>query len=276
MNLLDILLLYASRLKLLDIEAINKICDIILKENKLNNIINFKIINNRDSKFINTNGVKLGEYDMDHTIYIFYNDILNCIKNDTLTNGYYDRYDLNDFEDTMVNNINILETIFHEIEHAKQVLKVKDISDSSIERVIYQYEYDFMYPDDSFNDSSLVRHYINSFKKYIIYNLNYNISFMERMANINSKEVLINILRELGSDFKNIYDIQKKLLDIFMFKEFKYNISGPTNTFLYKINCMEDFVKSGYSLIVNEMNFEERYRYGFGISNTEYKKIRYK
>ena len=273
MELLDLLYNYTSNYQLFDFETVKTICNIIKEKNKLD--INYEINNDNKSSVLYEHN-NLGEYDLEKTIYIFYQEIINCINKGTFKKMYYDNYRLSPIETIMVNNINILETIIHETEHAKQIALIKNSNIDTVERTLYQYEYDFMAPDYDYSETSFIKYHYNIFKKYIIYSLNYNISFMERMANINSKEEIISLLKEFGNEFKSVLNIEKNILDYFMYEGYKYNINGPTNTFIYKIGASKDFREHGYYKIVQDMNFDTRYRYGFQLTDNEYKKIRFK
>ena len=163
----------------------------------------------------------------------------------------------------------IIETIFHEIEHVNELVKIGDPYDGSIETQLYRYEYDYQFATDDLNP-------IEFLKRSIIFRRCYKISFMERMAEIVAFERTGELLTPLDGELAILKENESKIKDDFILKEYENGLSGPTTKFLSCINCLKDFNDSGYTHIVNRMPFEERLRYGFGITEAEYKKVKKK
>lgn len=266
-NILNIFYEYSINNKLLDKQAITKILDIILKELNFNNKIIYSI--SKDERFDLSNiwnSNILAEFDFDSIIYIYYLEILKSIHK----KKYLTKFDinLNNTEISFKKNILIIETIFHEIEHVKQLEKIKDIYNGSIESELYRYEYDFLYP--CLEDESFITYHKDSIKRDIIYLKNYKYSFMERMANLNSSLIIANLLHNLGKDLNNLYNIQNTIMNYYLIKDYDNNLSGPTIKFITNIGYINDFKEQIDT--INNMSFEDRLKYGFMITKEEYLK----
>ena len=273
-NVLDIFYEYSINHRLLDRKAISKILDIILKSNNLNKDISYII--SKDSKFDITsmgNCNILGEFDMDSIIYVYYWEILKSIRKKKYL-SYIDRkFEFDNIEIMFKKNIFILQTLFHEVEHAKQLESTKDIFNKSIETRLYQYEINYMYPHYDIFDKGIISYYTALIKHEIIYNKNYNISFMERMANIKSFEEIYRLLLKLGNDYRKLYDIQREIIDDYMVKDYDNGgLIGPTTRFICNLGYTYYFTKDDLINMNEKLDFDERIRYGFRITEEEYKK----
>ena len=266
MDILNIIYNYSTNNKILDIDAIKEICTLIINNKHLNNNLSFitDINKSRLDKYV------LGEYDMENTVYIYYNQIYSFLNSKIFKKKYLDKDNLTNTEITMLKNLHIIETILHELEHFYQTNKVKDNLDNSFEKILYQYEYNFMFPNINFNN--IFKFYFDIIKNFYLTHATYDISFMERMANINSKEQIIIILKKYNNEFNNVCHLKKKHLEQYKLNNYLKNIDGPTNIFLYKIGALPDFIKNNYDELVNSMSLKERYRYGFDLTDREFKK----
>lgn len=272
-NILDIFYEHSKNDKLLTREAIKKILDIILNELNLENKITYSLSTDEIFDISNIWNINvLAEFDMDSIIYIYYLELLKSINKKKYRTKFDKNYNLTDNDMSFKKNILILETIFHEIEHVKQLEIVKDIYSDTIEAIIYRYEYDFFYSELEEEYESNISYYLNVFKQNIIELTTYNISFMERMANINSFKEMYNLLYKLGNNYSNLYNIEKDILDDYIIKYYSTDLNGPTTKFINKIGYMEEFYECNYPNIIDKMSLEERLKYGFKITNEEYKK----
>ncbi len=272
-NVLDIFYEYSINNKLLDRKAISKILDIILKNNKFDDKILYIIT--KDSKFDITsmgNCNILGEFDMDSIIYIYYWEMLKSIRKKKYLTNIDRKYELNNIEIMFKKNMLILQTLFHEVEHVKQLESVKNIYNNSIEGKLYQYEINYIYPHYDIFDKGIISYYSSLIKHEIIYNNNYNISFMERMANIKSLEEIYKLLLRLGNDYSKLYDIQREIIDDYMIKDYSNGLIGPTTRFISNLGYNRYFTKDDLLSITEKLDFDDRIIYGFQISEEEYKK----
>ena len=167
-------------------------------------------------------------------------------------------------------NILILETIFHEIEHVKQLEYIKDIYDGHIETQIYRYEYDYLYSPFELEEVGFFKYNFELLKRNIAYNKNYALSFMERMANLNSNDIMLSMLKSIS---ETLYNNQQKIGNDILTKGYNdNNLLGPTTKFIQNIGYRKEFMLMGYPELIANMSFEERLRYGFQITDEEYKK----
>lgn len=264
--MLSILYDYSTNNELFSKDAIIKILEMSLTENNLQNTISYEISNDDIFDISNLwNKNLLAMFDMDAIIYIYYHEILKSINK----KKYLSKYDgnLTDIELTFKKNIMILETIIHEVEHANQLMHIRNIYDGSIETQLYRYEYDYMYPSEDIN---LFSYYMRS----LTYQIYYHLSFMERMANIISYEKTAHILSELDNKYQRLYESETKILDDFIIKEYQQNPHGPTIRFMNNLGFSHEFRECGYDRMINNMSFDERLRYGFMITEEEYKKVK--
>lgn len=272
-NVLDILYEYSINHRLLDRKAISRIMDIILKTNNYDNKISYII--SKDSKFDianwNSDSV-LGEFDMKSTIYIYYWEILKSIRKKKYLSSIDRKYELSELEIAFKRNLLILETLFHELEHVKQLEIVRNIYNRSIEGKIYQYEINYMHPNIDIFDEGIFGYYALAVKHTLIYNRNYNLSFMERMANIKSLEEIYRLLLKLGNDYSKLYTIQGKIIDYYITREYENGLIGPTTKFITNLGYTSYFTKDDLLNIIKKLNLDDRIRYGFTITEEEYKK----
>ena len=269
-NLLDIIYTYTTNNKILDEYAVKNILIQLLKDNKLDTFINYKIVNKKrlDTSFGNKQ--ILGEYDFHDNIFIYLNEInkyINCNKWKTI---YHKEYEYNNFYECLAKNMIILETIIHEVHHAKQVAMTQDIYDYSVEKQIVRYEIDYINPYFDIFDLNFIEFYFDYFKRKINYYHCYNISFMERMANNISLNKIKEIIIKLNLDNNFLYDVYKKISITYLLKEYKNNLLGPTIKFMKRIGCTDEFNNSDVFDMIDSMEYNERIKYGLPITEDEY------
>lgn len=272
-NVLDIVYEYSINHRLLDRKAISRILDIILKINEFDDRISYRIT--KDNKFDLTNifdSNTLGEFDMNSMIYIYYQQMLKGIRKNKHLTKFDHYYELNNIDIMFKKNLFILETILHEIEHVKQLKTIKNLFEDSIEAKLYRYEYNYLSPCYDFFETGFVSFYIEIFKRELVYQRYYNISFLERMAKINSLEQIYKLLYQLGKDFSRLYGIQRYVINDFMMREYGDSLIGPTIRFMSNIGGMREFNLQGLPSVIDKMSTDERIRYGFNITDEEYKK----
>lgn len=272
-DILDILYDYSINNRIFDKEAISKILDVLLTINSFDDKISYLICKDDKTNLSNTsNGGVLGEFDMNSKIYIYYWEMLNAIRKNKYRTAIDEKYDLNSKETAFKKNMFILQTLFHELEHAKQAQIVDDMQDNSLEKKLYQFEINYVCVQDDVLSKGMLRYFITLFKHEFIYNMNYNISFMERMANIKSYEEICNLLLKLGNDFNKLYDIQKEVKDRFIVKDYKDGLIGPTTRFISNLGYTKYFTKNDLLEALSELSLDDRIRYGFRITEDEYTK----
>ena len=265
-EILDILYDYTIKNKLFDITAIDKILKLLLINNGFRDIISYEIVEKDSFNRI------LGEFNLHSVIYIYYGKLLKRIRQKAYLTKFDKKYNLSDIEITGQKNVFMINTLFHEVEHVKQLEMVKGIHNTTVERKLYQYEINFMRPHDDIFDTGIIKYCIKLIKCELIYNMNYCLSFMERMANIGALEQIKGLLIKLGSEFNDLYSVQGDVLDQYIIANYKYDLFGPTTKFISNLGFTKDFTKKDLVKIEETMNFDNRLRYGFMITEEEYKK----
>lgn len=272
-NVLDMLYEYSINHRLLDRNAVGKIIEIILRDINLSDKINYQI--SKDNKFDLTNMFNsniLGEFNMNSTIYIYYWQMLKCIRNNKHLTKFDHYYELSNKDMMFKKNMLILEAILHEIEHVKQLQSIRDVYDHSFITNLYRYEYNYLSPNYDSLEIGFIGYCVDIFKRELTYHRYYNLSFLERMAKINSLEQIYRLLFQLGKDYSSLYNIQRYLINDYMIKEYSDSLDGPTTRLISNIGIIREFSKQDYPSIISNMSLEERIRYGFKITEEEYKK----
>ena len=270
-NILDILYTYSTNNKTLDEWAVKTMLIELLKDNRLDTFINYIIVNKKrlDTSF----GTKhiLGEYDFRDNIFIYLNEINKYINCNKWKTKYHKLYEYNDFYEYLAKNMVIIETIIHEVHHAKQAAMTQDIYDYSIEKQIVRYEIDYINPYFDIFDLNFIEFYFDYFKRKINYYHCYNISFMERMANNISLNKIKDIIIKLNLDNNFLYIVYDNILTTYLLKEYKNDLIGPTIKFMKRIGCTDEFNNSDVFDMIDSMEYNERIKYGLPITEDEYK-----
>ena len=257
---------YSKRNIIFTRKAIERILNILLQIDNLQRRVSYEISRDEIISLDNLQNKNiLAEFDMDSVLYVYYREILKSIYK----KKYLSKYDTNLSKIAIAfkKNIMIIETIFHEIEHANELVKIQNVYDGHIATQIYRYEYDYQFATDDIG-------MIEFIKRSIIFRRCYNISFMERMAEITALERTGTLLEPLDGELAILKENERKIKEDFILKEYQNGLSGPTTKFLSCIDCLKDFNDSGYMNVIRSMPFEERLRYGFGITESEYKKVK--
>ena len=168
---------------------------------------------------------------------------------------------LTNTERIFLKNIDILQILIHEIEHAKQVMRLKT-GTKDLETTLLKISYDHL---EELNQSNL---------KYYIYDP------AERLAELNSRQEILKIIDLLKIPEVKQYE-NLSLLDIYLdgYKDDNSNIIAPSFYFLKHFGGLEvlhsfDFYDPSYpTLVANTKRMYEkeiRFYLGLPISKKEY------
>ena len=244
-KILEIIINYSKESKLLDEHALNKIINILINEYNLQNI-NYQIKNDFNFSF---DRVRLGFYMWNSkTLTIYYKRIINYIKKGYYSTTIYYQYKLSKFETYVYKNLFILETIFHEFEHA---LQHKD------------YE----------SESESLEHKLISISTKNNYRIKdncelYNLSILERLANINSREKILLMISSLNNEVNKLLDLLFRQL---MMKRMEnYDIyDSPTIKYLELLNGKRYESEYLKEQILSLYSYDDRIKYGLYLTKSE-------
>ena len=255
-NVLDIISNYSKEHKFLDKEAVLLICKMLINQYNIDNISSINI--DKSHRPHSTHGYCKGK-----EIGICLPHIYSFIKNEDFDKEFKD-----DFDNYLKCNWYILHTILHELEHAKQRIKIKS-NDNDMEKKLLRLEYEYIIEMLKERYDSLKK-YFNYKKKSKTYKILYLIQFSERMAEINSNNKGLEIIKPIKDEKEELYDffenhyIASKICTYP--PQDKY--PGPTDLFFKYIDKREELNKIKPSIL----SYEDRLNYGFELTTEEVKK----
>lgn len=248
-NILDIVYDYSLNNKLLDQEAIKKIINICID---IDNIDSLREIRFKESSLINM----IANYHIKGYIVVYTKEIDKEIKSGYHKTNFQIENELNEQEKFLRKNLHILYVILHEVEHSKQIDKIK-YYDTSLERKLLKAEYDFIYPNIKNVAGKINLYNVETIKKKAIANKHYDISIMERLANVHALENIKEISKSLSN---NLYALQDLILLNTELRDYRNEFDSPTKRFLEVIG-REDVLEEtndrliyGLELLPNEYN----------------------
>ena len=256
-NVIDIIYDYSKQSKLLDKNTILLICQILIEKYSIDTINNIHIGNTKQHSC-------LGVY-KNKEICICLPRIYAFVKNKNFDNNYEDN-----LHHYLKCNMQILQIILHELEHAIQRMKIKT-NNSDIETYLLKLEYDYQVEIwRGYLDS--ISNYIKHKKKLKHYKLLDLISFEERIAQINSYDKSCQIIEPIKNENNKLYHLYE---DYYLTsKIYTYGSPdkylAPTVLFFGCIDKLEELNKINRS----NMSYEDRLYYGFELTNEEIERTR--
>ena len=240
LNILQIIYDRSINNKIINIKDIEKILELLIVHKSLNDYI----LNINIQPIRSNNLASYSTYDKIITVYIKTIEIMiENIENNILIN--------NKFEKTLYENLLILQIILHEVEHANQqkivqcennieafIIRLSNLVEDRYEGILYEY-----CPE-------------------------------ERLAEIKSFDELIKITKILNKNLLVLSELLsterlKRLLRAYHYKDFSINVPIIDYFTIGKkikvLNAFE-FNDNIYELF----SLDERFKYGFPISNDEY------
>ena len=253
LKLLRIIYDYTKQRKIIDRKFLDKFIEIVVNYKSLDDYVKFvtfsEEIQSKDS------GTILASYNhLLKRIRVNYYSIVEYLENFENKYCYF-----SDFENLFLKNLEIVQLILHELEHANQFNKCENSS-----------TYESMLLRESLFCSN------NN-----LYKSAYNYAPEERLANIISYREIINILNYIKELVPNLLNFENyKLLDYAIndYQIIDSNIIPPTIYYFFIGNMNESLRRLGLinsdgtikQNIENEFDYEKRLTYGLSISNYEF------
>ncbi len=257
-NVLDIIYNYSKEHKFLDNEATLLICKILINENNIDSINNIHIGNTNIKNHYA--GTTLG--------YLKGKEIGVCLPNiySYIKSQDFDKEFSNYFNYYLRCNLCILHIILHELEHAIQRTMIKSDNDD-IETRLLKLEHDYeidMWKDcyDSF------KKYFNHRKKLKIYKIVYIIRFSERMAEINSYNKCLEIIKLVKDEIEELYEFYERCYIASKICTYppQDEYPGPTDLFFKYIDKSVEL----NTIVPSILSYDDRLNYGFKLSTEEF------
>ena len=261
-NILDY---YSKNKMILDKQAINAIIKLLFLENDVDNYYEAKIYNFyaplKDKKI-------LACFDYEK-LYIYISRLKKFVINDKDKNKtrFLIEDEFNEYESYLFKNIYIFRIIVHEIEHILHYEgKIDNYSD--IELSLMRAEKNFLIDIGRFIEEYKGDKLYKTLRGYELkklYSDNYDLSFIERITEINAIEKTIDMLEKYSNNDKLI-----KITDLFLLNaKMKTYINSrdiPTERFFSNIGRLDEYFK----IDQDNLGYEERLRYGFKLEPKEF------
>lgn len=280
-SILDIIYDYSKKRKLLDSKSLEIIIKLFMKENNIDIIKKINIIQKKE---ILLGNVSLGNY-LDDYINIYYSRIIVYLNNYYHISDFLTEDELILYEEVFRNNLFITFIIFHELEHSMQEQIVIDNKNEDFETRLIELESFYLnnlgnkvlsrlnyYPetgeyDFSFLDSILytVAYFIDDLK----YNRNYNISYLERLADLNANKKIIDMIKPIKNEIPHLYKLENELLLDRAIRDYDKSKISPTIDFFNNLLGKRYFNYQD----MPDYDFDNRLRLGLPISDKEYNSI---
>ena len=276
-NILDLVYDYSKNFRILDLFAIDKIMSILLQENELDTI---------SCELISDNNIFLSHkelgYFANNTICLYINNLRKKVLKDKHI-LFEKEKNLPLFQYILRQNLEILHTLFHEVEHAIQDKILSENNDKDLERKLLRIEKHFI--DNALNQITfydtieMIERYIPGLIEYHkdmkIYKTNYDISIMERLADANSLTKIKNMLEQIKKEIPELYELEDDVKLQYLMKSYKILNKKHKNKEII-ISPTEEFIKNlGYINSLNKLNignltYDDRFKYGLQITKEEY------
>ena len=256
-NILEIIYSYSKKKILLDKKAIDKIIEIFKREYNLDILYETTIIQYSNKDYHNKD---LSNY-YDGSIYIYLARIYAYLKKYPI-NNYINNKTLSTFERFLINNLFILKTVFHELEHAIQDQLFISGKNDTIEEQLSRIE--LLHIEDYNRIYDIDRRLYN--KLHNQYKENYDSSFLERMADINSYKKALKTLESVKDQLGKIYEYEELLLLYIHMNTYKTYQDNPTVRFFTSIDKQDEIS----SIPLDGLDYSQRLKLGLNLSRTEY------
>ena len=266
-NILDIIYDYSKRFKLLDEDAFNKIMDELIKLNNFQDV-SFEIDSNKNP-FIRDLGVLIGK-----DIFIYPKNIMSRIK--------HERYKIDSpleetlplFEKYLRMNTEMLLTCTHEIEHAIQDRMMRENNDDTLEKKLVRIEDKYLRnTEDKLEFKNifekcifLIPSYFEYKKLELGYSRNYDISLMERLANLNSYEKIKKMLELIKDELTDLLTLMDQVILSTQMETYDSKW-GPTLLFFDNLDSYDEDISIYESL---DLPYEDRIKFGLNLTDEEF------
>lgn len=277
-NVLDIIYDYSKKRKILDPSAIKQIIKLHMKNNNIEIIKTIEIIQKIELIF---KKITLGNY-LDDYIIIYYSRLLLFINEFSHVSNLKTEDDLIIYEQIFRNNLFIAFIIFHELEHSMQEQISREEKSINFETRLIQLESFYLnnlgnkvlsklnyYPETGeydFNIINLLQYYIHCKIDNIKYEKNYNLSFLERLADTGANKKIIDMIEPIKKEIPNLYKLENELLLERELRDYDNTKVSPTIDFFNKLIGKKHFNYDD----MEEYNLDERLRLGLPVTCEEF------
>ena len=278
-KLLELLYNYSKNNKLADIDFIVKVVSIVTNYKRLNDYVK-KIEYNSYNKFDNSS---LLGYNFDERKIIIYDEKLNIYLNQVKANDVF----IPNKEKLFYKNVEVLEALLHELEHANQskIMENEKTEEAEILKLVgvgKSRELISMELKKIGLSKKLIENLLNN--KMKIYYKYYDFAPHERLAEINSHQKMSEILSPIKNFVPNIYKLENTLVLKNKLKGYTFNHKLISPTVLYlkeqgEENNLRNFcwydIEDNKCLELSKRfyNSEKRIRLGLPIDNYEYNNL---
>ncbi len=280
LEILKLIYNYSAHGQLIDVKFIDKLVEIIIVKNNLQNYV-------RDVRFTDKlekreNAVVCAAYShFKRKILVDYVSIQLILEN----RCHYDQL-FNSLEQIMFRNLTITQFILHELEHALQYQQFDNKNDDSLEaklvKASFKYERILKDPrilNDMVKNEKEVKGVFNYLKT--LYRQFYDLNPTERLAQVKSFRLILDVLQAIKKYIPNLYEFTEASLIEEMLKGYPESWefgSCPTQVYLFGYHQNQvwydlDFYDSDPDKLmenVSKYNLPERLSLGLPISIREY------
>ena len=256
-EILKIIYDYSVNRKYADQEFYDTILVSFLRYNKVKSYINNIIINN--------NIADLGLYNYKRKTIIINNlEILNS------SDDKIELLSLRDIDEYFLINIEAVITILHELEHVYQNMIIDGLVTNLEDKLIY-YGLAFCNSRVLYNFFGIK--YTKEELNYL-YNMTYDYNPSERLADINSYEIIYNTINNenrINPRIKDLIRYEYESLKLIGYKDIGNIIECPSYLYFKKMNKLNSI--NDISFKETEYQLEDRLRLGIEISYEEYQSV---
>lgn len=274
-NILDLIVDYSKKGKLIDLVFLKKIREIIIKEKSLEDYIGIIYFDsNLSDSYING---CTGYYDLQTKDVVMCEYAINK-THEKFKNGNKGR--LSEYEEYILANSSVAQVILHEFEHANQIRKMDFNNDFEALLLKASTSFELCYGKEILRDHDDRELFYEYFKK------NYYVNMpKERLAENYSKRELYDLMKPIFSDINPQIDVYlNRCINNTLIRGYDESNLEPTEGYLIDYDCLL-FPEPNPLLNVEfydalavekEKPLCDRLFYGLGITEDEFNKIKQK
>lgn len=287
-DILDVIFDYSLKQKYLDQNAIEKIVKAYIKEFNIDIISKVNVYRKFELLFGN---YTVGCYADDY-IDIYYSRIMTSIRSNDFKTDFDDEYKLSILEGFLRRNLYILQKICHELEHAIQaqiafqeptnleekLIKIENfyLDHIGVNKIVFNIKDIEEFLSESSEDKVTfldeIKYKLACFRENKIYDSNYDISLLERLADLDSLKKIYDMCESIKSEIPNLYILIDKIIHERKLRDYDTSFISPTTEFFINITGERQFYFPDYV----DMSLEERLRLGLPVYNKELKEYKLK
>lgn len=277
-NILDIVYDASKRRMPLSDKEVLKIVEQLVKINDIEVINEIHVVQRTELIF---NKVTLGHY-LNDNIYVYYSRIMEFIAGCYHKSEFKLEDEMSVYETVFRINLFILFIIMHEIEHAIQEQITISGDTNNFENRLIKLETDFLtflgeevLSDENYNEIDgtynmnpleFIKYKLAYHYDCNLYNSNYEISYLERLADVRALSKILDMISEIKNEIKKLYTLQENILLDRRLEHYDDTTISPTVEFFNNIYGPNTFDYSD----MGDLSLEERLNLGMPITDYEY------